>query len=61
MVENSAVKTNSNNQKKEHEMSDMNMFYNTVIAQGETNPYRLLAEASLEDIQPDDIPGWDNW
>ena len=42
-------------------MSDMDMFYKTVIAQDEVNPYKLLAEASLEDIQPDGIPSWDAW
>ena len=42
-------------------MSDLIAFYNTVINQDEMNPYKLLTEASLEDIQLEDLPGWAGW
>ena len=42
-------------------MSEMDVFYNTVINQAEVNPYQVLTESSLEEIQSSEIPGWGTW
>lgn len=42
-------------------MSEMNRFYTMVIKSGEENPYQLLAQVPLENINLGEFLEWISW